>query len=155
MSALALFWPHAGLARVGDPLAVAREMTVAPTSVQVAEAVAAELRRTGSGQASVSGGAGAPVWESFFGYTDAVPPGLVEPGRGTEATSFALVGVTDPGEYAKTDHAGVSGHVDRAVEAIAGRASRAHRSRHTRRTRSVQPGQLCLASVVQRHPERR
>ncbi|MET0886343.1 MAG: helicase-related protein, partial [Mycetocola sp.] len=127
MSSLLMFWPHPGLARVGDPLSIARRSPdLAPTAAKAEGEVYSALRNGGLGETPDFS------WRSFFAMADALPGTLMaDTSVLTEYLSARTGGSTeadpDDAEAGPAVSRGLGAHVAQALEAMnAGQTSGIH-----------------------------
>jgi hypothetical protein len=105
MSTLSLFWPHAGLAAAGDPLAAVRRSGRMISADELHSALARDLgAEEETGQA----------WEAFFSTPGALPDAL------TDVDPSSLLETATPGEDDEDDvTTGLALHVATALDRIA------------------------------------
>lgn len=111
MNALALFWPHPELARLADPLAVARGR--APELLE-REQLEADIRQALEAQVEPAAVRGTAAWDSYFRWPGASPDDM------DVDMLLDLSGLSDddrPEEAGSTDPAdGYAAHVELALE---------------------------------------
>ncbi|WP_460683293.1 helicase-related protein [Modestobacter lapidis] len=128
MSALALFWPHPELARLGDPLTVARSRPgELLTRAQFETAVRDGLERPEEGEDGLEPNGDTAAWSRFFGWPGALPDGV-----GGGLLSLLAGGPGESAPDAPQDEAdvraGLSAHVEQALRVItSGGPGRLHR----------------------------
>lgn len=116
MSTLALFWPHPGLAPVGDPLAVARSLGRRVTREEVVYAWSDSLDIDELEPAEFA-------WHAFFAAPGALPDGVaraVEIAAALEARGGSVNddSVSDEWEGDDSVRRGLSAHVELALHAM-------------------------------------
>jgi hypothetical protein len=119
MSTLALFWPHPELARLGDPLTVARSSPGEPLSrAQLETAVRDALERPGGDEDRPEPDGDTTPWSRFLSWPGALPDDV-----GDDLLSLLAGGSGEATHGAHQDdaevRAGLSAHVDQALRVIA------------------------------------
>jgi hypothetical protein len=113
MTTLALFWPMPGLAKLADPLRIAREaggsVDNAAAERIVAKNIAAELP---SGDVRPGAGSEAWYWTAALRWQDSLPADVVDE---RDLARRALSGGSDD-EDETDDPRGLSAHIERALE---------------------------------------
>ncbi|WP_138732037.1 C-terminal helicase domain-containing protein [Modestobacter excelsi] len=119
MSALALFWPHPELARLGDPLTVARSRPGEMLSAAQLEGLVRDALQVSSTEEGVPEQDGdTAVWGRFFAWPGALPDDVgadLLPLLAGSSAEFAPGASQDDVE----SRAGLSGHVEQALRTIA------------------------------------
>lgn len=118
MSTLALFWPHAELAKLADPLELARAyparmLTSEAAARKVAGRLSPQLPRRKVGQA----GEAAAHWRAVLSWPGALPELLFKPVQITEALAGEEARDSD-GVAAAAYSKGLQSHVKLAIETI-------------------------------------